>query len=116
MNNEEHDSESKEAGESDGNGIVPIDIMKQMQLIRARFRLLAVQLGRSHFSFQQMMQESLQTLNSVTTNNGGMSAIDEETPDSKASNTFGTSHCPLPLKSSRPREEQSKKKKTHAHP
>ena len=89
-NEGQDDSEGTNTGDSLDGSMGPIDIMKQMQLIRARFKLLAVQLGHPHFSFQQLMQENSiarpTRIGNANANNSGMSAISEETPDPKESN------------------------------
>ena len=60
-NDDDNDSEYVVDDESSSNSV---DIMKQMQLIRARFKLLMAQLGYPHFSFQNIMKEESNTTNS----------------------------------------------------
>ena len=81
--NDEHEGDSEFVDhESSSNAV---DIMKQMQLIRARFKLLMVQLGYPHFSFQNIMKESTTTSSSRPLQDGAISrriaAENDETND-----------------------------------
>ena len=72
-NDDNNDNEGDSEFVGDESSSNAVDIMKQMQLIRARFKLLMVQLGYPHFSFQNIMKESTTTSSSRLLQEGAIS-------------------------------------------